>query len=57
MLEKMQGFAEKRFETGGSGQEIVDAYEAKRGDAREQVEALTITRRAASTGNTSLHKS
>ncbi|KAG8999876.1 hypothetical protein FRB94_005869 [Tulasnella sp. JGI-2019a] len=45
MLEKLQGFGEKKFQLGGTGQEIVGAYEEKRGDYREQVEALAIIKR------------
>lgn len=50
MLEKLQGFSEKKFQMGGTGQEIVNAYEEKRGDAREQVEALSIIKRQHTTG-------
>lgn len=49
-MEKLQTFCQNKFETGGSGQDIVDAYEAKRGEARETVEAMNITKRVVSTG-------
>ncbi|KZS90377.1 BAR-domain-containing protein [Sistotremastrum niveocremeum HHB9708] len=49
MLDKFNGFASGKYETGGSGAQIADAYEASRTDAIEQVEALNITKRMVST--------
>lgn len=49
-LEKLNLFCEKKFDTSGTTQDIVATYEERRGDAREQIEALDITKRYASTG-------
>jgi amphiphysin len=50
MLEKLQTFAEKKYQTGLPPDHIVAEYEEKRGDVVEQIEALNITHRMVSTG-------
>lgn len=50
IMERMQAFTSGKYEGGTTGDEILADYDAKRGDAIEQVEALSITRRIASTG-------
>jgi amphiphysin len=50
MLEKLQTFAEKKYQTGLPPDHIIAEYEEKRGDVVEQIEALNITRRVVSTG-------
>ena len=49
MMEKLQGFSNGKVNVGVSGQEIINDYEAKRGDVSERVEALTVTHRILST--------
>ncbi|KIO19811.1 hypothetical protein M407DRAFT_246046 [Tulasnella calospora MUT 4182] len=49
MLEKLNYFCEKKYDTAGTTQDVVNAYEQRRGDAREQVEALGIAKRYVST--------
>ncbi|KAG8989224.1 hypothetical protein FRB90_002348 [Tulasnella sp. 427] len=49
MLEKLNYFCEKKYDTSGTTQDIVNAYEQRRGDAREQVEGLSIAKRYVST--------
>lgn len=51
MMEKFQGFVQEgKFRPGASGSEIQTDYENDRTDAHQQVEALHITKRIASTG-------
>lgn len=50
MLEKLNYFCEKKYDTAGTTQDIVNTYEQRRGDAREQVEALGIAKKFISTG-------
>ncbi|KAH7104543.1 BAR-domain-containing protein [Auriculariales sp. MPI-PUGE-AT-0066] len=49
MMEKLQGFSSGKVNIGVSGQEIINDYEAKRGDITERVEGLSITHRILST--------
>lgn len=49
MLEKMNYFCEKKYDTSGTTQDIVNTYEERRGDAREQVEGLSIAKKYIST--------
>lgn len=51
MMEKIQGFVqENKFRPGAPGAEIQETYENERTEAAQQVEALQITKRIASTG-------
>lgn len=50
MLEKLNYFCEKKYDTAGTTQDVVNTYEQRRGDAREQVEALGIAKKFISTG-------
>lgn len=50
MLEKLQSFASGKYEVIGTPQEIEDTYHNRTTDALERVDALTITKRIASTG-------
>jgi len=45
MLEKLQSFCEKKYDTTGTNQDTLNIYEEKRGDARERIEALGITKK------------
>ncbi|CCM01425.1 uncharacterized protein FIBRA_03476 [Fibroporia radiculosa] len=49
MLEKLNGFAEGRYDVSISGAEIASEYETKRTDAWENIEALHICQRFVST--------
>ena len=49
LLEKLNGFAENRFEVSIPAAQIASDYETRRSDALERVEALNITRRMIST--------
>ncbi|KAG8926092.1 hypothetical protein FRC00_003263 [Tulasnella sp. 408] len=49
MLEKLNYFCEKKYDTAGTTQDVVNTYEQRRGDAREQVEALGIAKKYIST--------
>ncbi|KAI0757511.1 BAR-domain-containing protein [Daedaleopsis nitida] len=49
LLEKLNGFAEGKFEVSIPAAQIADDYEARRSDALERVEALNITKRILST--------
>ena len=49
ILEKMNGFAENRFEVSIPAAQIESDYETRRSDALQRVEALNITRRIIST--------
>jgi len=49
MLEKLNGFAEGKYDVTVHGQDLVDDYEAKRGDIREQIEAFGVTHKFVST--------
>ncbi|PIL29942.1 transporter [Ganoderma sinense ZZ0214-1] len=49
LLEKMNGFAENRFDVAIPAEQIVTDYETRRSDALERVEALNITKRMIST--------
>lgn len=51
MMEKIQGFVqENKFRPGASGSEVETDYENDLTEARQQVEALQITKRIVSTG-------
>ena len=51
MMEKLQGFVEEnKFRPGASGTEIQADYDNDLTEARQQVEALQITKRVTSTG-------
>ncbi|KAI0353165.1 BAR-domain-containing protein [Trametes cingulata] len=49
MLEKLNGFAEGKFEVSVPAAQIASDYEAQRSDALERIEALNITKRIIST--------
>ncbi|KAI0638806.1 hypothetical protein C8Q77DRAFT_1046867 [Trametes polyzona] len=49
MLEKLNGFAEGKFDVSVPAAQITSDYEAQRGDALERIEALNITKRLIST--------
>lgn len=49
MLEKLQAFAENKYETNGSGAEIVEKYENLKGNTVERLEGMDITKRIVST--------
>ena len=49
LLEKMNGFAEGKFDVSVPPAQIASDFEARRGDAMERVEALNITKRLIST--------
>ncbi|PCH33055.1 BAR-domain-containing protein [Wolfiporia cocos MD-104 SS10] len=49
MLEKLNSFAEGKYDVSISGSEIAVEYESKRTDAMERVEALELTQRLIST--------
>ncbi|KAG8930715.1 hypothetical protein FRC01_002365 [Tulasnella sp. 417] len=49
MLEKLNYFCEKKYDTSGTTQDVANAYEERRGDAREQLEALGIAKKYIST--------
>ena len=51
MLEKIQEFANGKYELAPTINDITDGYESRRTDAREQIEALQINKRLVSTGN------
>jgi len=56
MMEKLQGFVEEnKFRPGASGTEITTDYDNDLTEARQQVEALQITKRIASTGIYTFH--
>ncbi|EJT98964.1 BAR-domain-containing protein [Dacryopinax primogenitus] len=46
MLEKINGFASGKYDVSLQPADVATAYEARLGDARDRVEALTITKRA-----------
>ncbi|KAG8926158.1 hypothetical protein FRC02_009174 [Tulasnella sp. 418] len=50
MMEKLQGFAEKKYTTGSTSEDVVAEYHEKRGDTLDRLEALQITHRIVSTG-------
>lgn len=50
MVEKLQGFASGKYETGGNGSDVSANYESKLSDAGAQMEALSLTKRVGSTG-------
>lgn len=50
MLEKLNGFAEGKFEVSVPAAQIASDYEAQRSDALERIEALNISKRLISTG-------
>ncbi|KAI0369963.1 BAR-domain-containing protein [Pilatotrama ljubarskyi] len=49
MLDKLNGFAEGKFEVSVPAAQIASDYEAQRSDALERIEALNITKRIIST--------
>ncbi|KAF8330439.1 uncharacterized protein EI90DRAFT_3060751 [Cantharellus anzutake] len=49
MLEKIQEFANGKYETTGTIEDITENYEARRGDARETIEGMNINKRMIST--------
>jgi hypothetical protein len=56
MMEKLQGFVqENKFRPGASGTEVQADYDNDLTEARQQVEALQITKRIASTGICTCH--
>lgn len=57
-MEKLQGFAtEAKYNYAVSGMEIQTEYQEKRGNVYEEAEALRITKRVGSAGDTSLQSS
>ena len=50
MLEKLNGFAEGKYDVSVPAAQIASDYEARRSDALERIEALNITKRLISTG-------
>lgn len=51
MMEKLQGFAtESKYAYEVASHDIISEYQEKRGDAWDLADALTINKRAASTG-------
>lgn len=54
-MEKLQGFAtETKYAYDLSGQDILNDYQHRRGDSWEKMDALTINKRVASTGEQTL---
>jgi amphiphysin len=51
MLEKLQAFAQGKYETSGTGDDIIQKYESEKGNTVEQMEALDVTKRIVSTGD------
>ena len=49
MLEKLQSFAEGKYDVSGPASQVAADYEYKLTDAREQIEALNVTKRIVST--------
>ena len=49
MLEKLNGFAEGKYDVSITGNDIATEYEAKRSDAWSKIEELNITQRFVST--------
>ncbi|EPQ61224.1 BAR-domain-containing protein [Gloeophyllum trabeum ATCC 11539] len=49
LLEKLQGFAEGKYDTSVTGAQIAEEYETKRSDAWQTIEGLHITQRIIST--------
>jgi amphiphysin len=50
MVEKLQGFAEGKYEVPADPADIARLFLERRGDAQERVESLGITKRPTSTG-------
>ena len=49
LLEKLNSFVDGKYDVTVSPAEIVEQYEAKRGDSAQQIEALAITQKFIST--------
>lgn len=49
LLEKLNTFVDGKYDVTVAPQQIVEEYEAKRGDSAEQIEALGITQKFIST--------
>lgn len=50
-MEKLRGFAEKKYSLASSGAEIEQAYLDAKSDAGARIESLDITKRVVSTGS------
>lgn len=50
MVEKLQGFAEGKYEVPADPSQIAELFTERHGESAERVESLGITKRVASTG-------
>lgn len=50
MLEKFQEFTQGKYDSTGSGEDIIRRYESLEGNTTEQLDALDLTKRIVSTG-------
>lgn len=55
MLEKLQAFTQGKYESSGSGEDIVQRYQSLEGTTVEQMDSLGITKRIVSTGKWDRH--